>query len=274
MNSPSTWSASIILLMYCRVANSIQLLTSSSNKTSTNIPANSKTNLRRCLGTHKSATLSTKATTMKCSRGQTMCTNPQCRTLPKITIITWLINKSSSQIKCRCTIIATNQTTWTTANTDSTMSTLALTKVNSNINHMNPKLSIIIFIRAMQMAAPSIMEPRRMLSMLKVVTASSHCRTSRFRLSHRNSIGLETSSYIGLLLSSMIALPFKSNGRVTKMPRMAKVNCLVAKRSSTTMATTSSGVPRIKATMNIRIMEAWALAWSTCGLSSSSGLNK
>ena len=259
--------------MCSRAANSIQLLTSSSNKTSTNIPANSKTNLRRCLGTHKSATLSAKATTMKCSRGQTTGTSHQCRTSLKTTII-WLINKNSFQIRCQCTIIATSQTTSTTVNSDSTMSTLVLMRVNSNINHMNRKISIIIFIRAMEMAIPLIMVVRGMRNIVKVITASNHCRTSRFRPSHRNSTGSETSSYTGLLLSSMIALRFKSNGRVTKTPRMAKVNCLVAKRSSITMATTSSGVPRIKATMNIRIMEAWALEWSICGLFSSNGLNK
>ena len=259
--------------MYSRVANSIQLLTSSSNKTSTNIAASSKTNLRRCHGTHRRATLSTKATTMKCSKVQTMCTNHQCRTSLKITI-TWLINKSSSQIRCRCTIIATIQTISTMANTDSTMSTSARMRVSSNINHMNPRISITMFIRAMEMAVPSIMAVREMRHMVKVITVSSHCRMSRFRHSHRNSIGSETSSYIGLLLSSMIALLFRSNGRVTKMPRMAKVNCLVAKRSSITMATTSSGVPRIKAKMNIRIMGAWALEWSICGLFSNNGLNK
>lgn len=154
------------------------------------------------------------------------------------------------------------------------MSTLALMRVNSNINHMNRKISIIIFIRAMEMAIPSIMVVRGMRNIVKVITVSNHCRASRFRPSHRNSTGSETSSYTGLLLSSMIALRFKSNGRVTKTPRMAKVNCLVAKRSSITMATTSSGVPRIKAKMNIRIMEAWALEWSICGLFSSNGLNK
>lgn len=147
-------------------------------------------------------------------------------------------------------------------------------KANSNISHMNPKISIIMFIKAMEMAIPSIMVARGMRHMVKVITVSSHCRMSRFRTSHRNSIGSETSSYIGLLLSSMIVLRFKSNRRVTKMPRMAKANCLVAKRSSITMATTSSGVPRIKAKMSIRIMEAWALEWSTCGLFSSNGLNK
>jgi len=151
-------------------------------------------------------------------------------------------------------------------------------KANSNINPMNRKISIIIFIRAMEMAIhktiPSIMVVREIRHMVKVITASSHCRTSRFRHSHRNSTGSETSSYIGLLLSSMIALRFKSNGRVTKMSRMAKLNCLVAKRSSITMATTSSGALKIKATMNIRIMEAWALEWSICGLFSNNGLNK
>ena len=161
MNSPSTWSASITHPMYSRVANSIQLLTSSSNKTSTNIPANSKTNLRRCLGTHKSATLSTKATTTKSSRAQTTGTNHQCRTSLKTTPI-WLINKNSFLIRCQCTIIATIQTTSTTINrtvSDSTitiiMSTLVLMRVNSNINHnhMNHKTStIIMFIRAMEMA--------------------------------------------------------------------------------------------------------------------------
>jgi hypothetical protein len=161
------------------------------------------------------------------------------------------------------------------ASTDSTLSTLVVPmRASTNINPMNHNLSIIILIRDMQIPIPSTIVARQIRSMAKVITASSHCRTSRIRHSHHNSTGSETSSYTGLLLSSMIALSFKSNVRVIKMSRMAKLNCLVAKRSSIMMATTSSGVPRIKAKMNIRIMEAWVLEWSICGRFSSNGRNK
>ena len=244
MSSPSTWSASITHPMYSRVANSNKLQTSSSNKTSTNIRANSRTNLRRCPGTPNQATVSTAARTMIWLTALPMDTSHQCSHFHRTT--TCLINKNrNSQESHKCTITATIQTTWTTVNSASIMSTIVPMRVNSNINHMNHQTSTIIFIKGIAMVIPTIMVVRAMPNTLKVIMDSNPSRVSRYRPSHPSSIGSQTSSCIELLLSSMIALPSKSNGRVTRTPRSAKANCLVVRRSSTTMATTSSGAARI-----------------------------